>query len=330
MEEPTPTSKLAFAAEDAQAATAAAATTGDGAHVVAGDQQQQWVGWEGYGEQAANGCYPQDQAGQQWQPDQQQQYSLSGWQLQDRQYVQQQYDPNQTQYGQYGEYAPQYQHDQQQQYGMSDWQQQQEGVVADDQAAMAPEDWAAHAGAVRGATWGSPDTEMLESGAPEAKDTLEQPQQGAYSAAAADEVSGAWGAEDAASDLQLGVVSVAADPAAALAAAAAAHRPSAADELHAPEVIAAARAARISTSSVGLESQPSTGRAVSRIVSSALEKIKQEHAAVPEEADQEAAPAAGLCGWEGGEADADGWESGSQVQEQAEGTDCIAGRTGCV
>jgi hypothetical protein len=269
----------------------------------------EWQQGQGDAQQQANGYWQQ---GQQYDP----QYS--------QQYVQ--YD----QYGQPFYPDQEYYAEQQQAYDMSQWQQQQrqpaeaggEGEQASASAAVAVEGWSGEHDGYRAATWGSPDTEMLESGpaateahaataaaaAAEHYQQQQQPlqQQESYSAAAADEVAGGWDADDAALDLQLGVVV----PEPQATAAAASEGPAGYHELHAADVIEAARAARISTSSLGLESQPSTGRvaaaAARRIVTNALENILLEHA-VPEDAEQETAAAAGAADWAGAEAEADGW-----------------------
>jgi hypothetical protein len=153
---------------------------------------------------------------------------------------------------------------------------------------------------------------------------MQQPQD--YVLAGVEEAAGAWGVDETL-DLQLGVVAVdgAADAAAALAAAAAAASVvDAAHPLHPPEVVSAALAARISTSSLGLESQPSTGRvaaaAAKRIISSALESVMQQHA-VPEEQSgvgEQGDAGAAVDGWEGGEVAVDGQESVGEVDAAPE------------
>lgn len=302
-EEPTPTSKLMQPSEQPAAAVGVdGEQQGMGEATAAAVEQQQQPGWEGYGgeqQAAANGYWTQDEYGQ-------------------PQYVQQPYDQyyGQQQYDQYGQ---QYSVDHpQQQYDMSQWQQQQqpadqqyaatsgEAAAAGgaDQAAVqeagVPGDWSVQAG--QQATWGSPepqpDTQQQHLCYPAAaveplsdgqQLDMQQPQD--YVLAGVEEAAGAWGVDETL-DLQLGVVAVdgAADAAAALAAAAvAASVVDAAHPLHPPEVVSAALAARISTSSLGLESQPSN-----RPLGAAVD------------------------GWEGGEVTVDGQESVGEVDAAPE------------
>jgi len=332
-EEATPTSKLVPAG-----AAAAAAAAGGGEQAAADGQQQGWAGWTGQdGQQqqqsaAADGYWQQQQ-----QPYAQQAYAEQyEQQSYDQQYELQSYDQQYDAYGQYAGYGQQGYAEQQQhyQYGYdsSQWQQQQQSAEGGDGVTQ---EGVSTPAAGWGGTWGSPDPETLETSGATAdapQHPLEEQQQQYeqydqqlqqqhldYSAAAADEAAGAWGADDAALDLQLAVAMPEGSPAAAAA--------GTQQDLHAPEVVAAARAARISTSSLGLESQPSTGRvaaaAAKRIVSEALDNIMQQHRVLEEDADQEVAEAAAADGWEGGEElAAEG--SGQQAAEAGDSGKCRA------